>query len=99
MSNLTLKIVVVPSFINVDIQPIFLEEGGTHIITKEDLKIGPDFYADKIHEYLVEQHPIHGVLELTTRRGIQLTKFTPEELKEGLVQVSHMIICACVVDS
>jgi hypothetical protein len=87
LGNLTLKIVVVPRFINLDVKEMFISEGQTRVITEEDLKISPDFYTDKVKEYVVEQQPMHGILELTTRTGVGVHAFTPEQLRDGLVQV------------
>ncbi|CAG0918926.1 unnamed protein product [Notodromas monacha] len=89
LPNLLLKFVMVPKFINMDIDQIFLSEGQSQIILAESIRIVTLYYADKVKEFIVDKSPSHGCLELVSAPGKQITTFTARLLNEGVVQYTH----------
>ncbi|XP_013793284.2 chondroitin sulfate proteoglycan 4-like, partial [Limulus polyphemus] len=68
---------------------ITVVEGGETSLTPEEVNVANPYYNDWVSEYLVIEEPKHGYLTNSKLPGSKLLKFTPFQLKSGLIHYNH----------
>ncbi|KAK5639651.1 hypothetical protein RI129_012143 [Pyrocoelia pectoralis] len=88
LSGVYLDIQIIPEHLYLGSNVVNVNEGGTTIITENQIYVQTEYFKSKVTDYIVTKQPLHGTLENRGRNN-NLSNFSNEELITGTVQYVH----------
>lgn len=86
LRGLTLKIVIIPENLYIQVRNVSVEEGKTFKLDPNDVIPYSDYYRGKIYEYRIMQQPSFGDIKSGSSK---VNRFTHKQLESANIQYVH----------
>lgn len=89
ITNVTLRIEIVPDTIPVEIQNMTVEEGMSKVILSERINVSHPYYRGQDFDIFIVTPPRYGIIEMVNSKGIPLASFTTKDIRNEFVYYVH----------
>lgn len=88
LPNLALNIVILPEHLYLGTEDLYVVEGKSVVLNKNNLQILSDYYRGKVTEFKIVKQPSHGMLTFGKLKD-KITRFSYKQLEANAVVYVH----------
>lgn len=88
LPNLALNVVILPEHIYLGTDDLYVVEGKSVVLSKNNLQILSDYYRGKVTEFKIKKQPSYGILTFGKLKD-KITRFSYKQLEANAVVYVH----------